>query len=277
MSEITKPTTFNGQKGHWEAVDIQNKDVLNQISTDPNAPTLAADGCYYYQEQQTVNQPTPIGANACNAIPTPSSIVQLPPIVQPIAMVPFTTQNQPLVQYDPNTRPAVQHTEYRPEPVYRKDPQTIFSVIISLLSIVVIAIACILGLYNKNTLITGIKSLFGSEGYFANMSGDNIFFVIVPLLYAAVAVICIVILINALIHLGKLKPLHKFNGWSLVAFLLAVAAVVIMFIKKSIFEIGIGAYVVAGVLLVMFILQLFVNRKKQILDYVSTKETYVMR
>ncbi|MCR4660989.1 MAG: hypothetical protein K5765_03180 [Clostridia bacterium] len=277
MSEITRPTTFNGQSGHWEAVDIQDQTVLNQISSNPDAPSLASDGYYYYKEE-VVNEP--IAANATNAIPAPPSIVQLPPIVQPIAMVPYTTQNQPLVQYDPNTRPAVQHTEYKPEPVYRKDPQSIFSVLISLFSIIVIAIACILTLYNDNTIITGIKSLFGETGTLANISAstDNIFLTIVPIVYAVIAVICIIILINALVHLVKLKPLHKFNGWSFAALLLAIANIVIMFIKKEIFEkIGIGAYVVAGILLVMFILQLFVNNKKKMLDYVKAKETYVMR
>ena len=50
-----------------------------------------------------------------------------------------------------------------------------------------------------------------------------------------------------------------------------------MFIKKDMFEIAIGAYVIAGILAVMMILPLFINKKIQVLDYVASKQTYVIK
>ena len=84
-------------------------------------------------------------------------------------------------------------------------------------------------------------------------------------------------MINALVKLGKMKPLGKLNVWTLLALIFAVANIVIMFIKSETFEIAIGAYVIAGILLVMLILPLFINKKVQVLDYVASKQTYIVK
>ncbi len=39
-------------------------------------------------------------SNGVNPAAAPSRFIQLTPIVQPIAMVPYSTQNQPLLMYD---------------------------------------------------------------------------------------------------------------------------------------------------------------------------------
>ena len=74
-----------------------------------------------------------------------------------------------------------------------------------------------------------------------------------------------------------MKPLGKLNGWTLAALILAIANIVLMFIKKDLFEIKLGAYIIAGILVVLMILPLFVNKKVQVLDYVQSKQTYVIR
>lgn len=270
--------TLNGVSGKW--VPVEENEAPANVSTDPNRPTLGVDGEYYYaQETAMYNQPAPIGANFNNAIPAPSSIVQLPPIVQPIAMVPYTTQNQPLVQYDPNYRPAVEKTA-APEPVYKRKAYAGISALVALFAIAVIVIGCLLTVYNDFTVITAIKDLLDTQAFNAILSGDmtGLFLVIVPVLYALICVLCVIVMLNALVKLGKMKPLGKLNGFTLAALILCIAALVIMMlVKKEEFEVGIGAYVIAGLLVVLMILPLFVSKKVQVLDYVASKQTYVVK
>ena len=65
------------------------------------------------QQQQPANQMCYGPMSGTNAVPgaMPSRFIQLTPIVQPIAMVPYSTQNQPIMMYgnqgmDPNMMPG---------------------------------------------------------------------------------------------------------------------------------------------------------------------------
>lgn len=270
--------TLNGVSGKWVPVD--EREAPAGVSEDPNRPSLGEDGAFYYAKETTsFTNPTPIGANMNNAIPMPSQIVQLPPIVQPIAMVPYTTQNQPLVQYDPNYRPPVEHTA-APEPVYKPKAYAGISAFVALFAVAVIIVASLLPVYGTGTAIDSLLWLFTESDAINNLlAGDMsvIFSVIVPLFYAVIMLFCVIIMINALVKLAKMKPLGKLNVWTLIALLLAIADIAIMFIKKDMFEIAIGAYVIAGILAVMMILPLFINKKIQVLDYVASKQTYVIK
>lgn len=270
--------TLNGVSGKW--VPVNSSEAPVHVSANPEQPTIGQDGAYYYaQDAICYNNPMPIGANMNNAIPTPSQIVQLPPIVQPIAMVPYTTQNQPLVQYDPNYRPPVEHTA-APEPVYKPKPYAGISALVALFGLAVIVVSCLLAVYSNYTALDSILWLFKeSDAIDKLLAGDmsGIFTIIVPILYALIAVFSLIIMINALVKLGKMKPLGKLNVWTLLALIFAVANIVIMFIKSETFEIAIGAYVIAGILLVMLILPLFINKKVQVLDYVASKQTYIVK
>lgn len=271
--------TLNGVSGKW--VPVEASEAPAGVSSDPTRPSMSASGEYYYaQENIAYNNPAPIGANMNNAIPTPSSIVQLPPIVQPIAMVPYTTQNQPLVQYDPNYRPPVEHTA-SPEPVYRPKAYAGISAFVALFAIAAIVVGCLLEVYKQGqTVIKSLLWLFQESGAIdALISGDTsvIFTVLVPIVYAVIFVLCLITMVYALVKLGKMKPMAKFNVCTLIALLLAVAEIVVMIVKKDLFEIGIGAYVIAGIIAVMLILPLFINKKVQVLDYVASKQTYVIK
>ncbi len=269
---------INGVSGKWVPVD--EKEAPTGVSSDPSRPSRGEDGAFYYASEGTsYGNPEPISANYNNAVPAPSSIVQLPPIVQPIAMVPYTTQNQPLLQYDPNYRPPVEHTA-APEPVYKPKAYAGISAFVALFAVAVLVVGSLLAVYGKTTAVGSLLWLFGDSGAINQLlAGDTsvIFAVIVPVLYAIIMVLCVVIAIYALVKLGKMKPLGKFNAVTLIALLLAIANIVIMFIKKEDFEIALGAYIIAGILLVMMILPLFINKKIQVLDYVASKQTYVIK
>lgn len=281
---------LNGVSGKWVPV-VPNEAPACGVSNDPTRPTMGPDGEFYYAQDMSAsyNQPMPIGANMNNAIPTPSNIVQLPPIVQPIAMVPYTTQNQPLVQYDPNYRPPVEETA-APEPVYKRKPYVGISAFVALFALIAIVIGSLgntLAVFKANatfpqdfSVIEAIKWVFG-EGNMLDVvkTGDltSIFVLAVPVLFGVILVFCLIVLINALVHIGKMKPLNKLNGWTLAALILAIACVVVMFVKNDIFAIGYGAYGILACLVVMMILPLFINKKAQVLDYVASKQTYVIK
>ena len=278
MNQQIHSGTLNGVSGKW--VPVNQNEAPIDVSVDPNAPSVGADGSYYYaQDVACYNYPSSIEANMHNAIPTPSSIVQLPPIVQPIAMVPYTTQNQPLVQYDPNYRPPVEKTA-APAPAYKPKAFAGISAVVALLAIAVIVVGCLLKAFNDYTVLGSVTWIVKESGMIDKLiSGDMsvILSLIVPALYVLICVFCVIIMINALVKLGKMKPLGKLNVWTLIALLMAIANIVIMFIKKDVYTIQIGAYVIAGILLVMLILPLFINRKAQVLDYVANKQTFVIK
>lgn len=278
MNQQMHSGTLNGVSGKW--VPVNQNEAPIDVSTDPNAPSVGADGSYYYaQDVACYNYPSAIEANMHNAIPTPSSIVQLPPIVQPIAMVPYTTQNQPLVQYDPNYRPPVEKTA-APEPVYKPKAYAGISAVVAMLAIAVIVVSCLVNAFNDYTVLGSMTWLIKESGAFDKLiAGDMtvLLAVLVPVLYTVICVFCVIIMINALVKLGKMKPLGKLNVWTLIALLLAIANVVIMFIKKEEFKVQLGAYIIAGILLVMLILPFFINRKVQVLDYVASKQTFVIK
>ena len=133
-------------------------------------------------------------------------------------------------------------------------------------------------IYNGDTTVVSAVLDLVNNGI-GELSGlDAILGFVVPIGYVVIVVLCLIVLINALVHLGKQVPLRKINGWALAALLIAIAEVVILIIKDDIFEIQIGAYVVAALILVYFLLPLiFVNRKVLIVDYVASKETYVIK
>ena len=70
------------------------------------------------KKRDYVNQPAPedvkpAGPQQNVPVAAPTKVVQLTPIVQPIAFVPYSTQEQPLFMYDDE--------EYVEEPVYDDD------------------------------------------------------------------------------------------------------------------------------------------------------------
>ncbi|MDR0696194.1 MAG: hypothetical protein LBF68_01435 [Christensenellaceae bacterium] len=108
------------QPGKWVPVDTSTLGF--SLQGHPNQIVNGPDGFMYRiggapQDPQSVGLP----GSAANAIPTPPNIVQMPPIVQPIALVPYTSLNQPLLQYDPYSRPQEPKLE-TVLPTYDKKP-----------------------------------------------------------------------------------------------------------------------------------------------------------
>lgn len=293
-----RPGILNGQEGSWVPVDPN--EVSFSVSQDMNNPSMAPDGSYYYAEggNMSNNGFGQIAANYNNAIPTPSRIVQLPPIVQPIALVPYASQNQPLLQYDPNVRPAVQTTNQ--EPIYRAKPYAALSVLLILLAVAVCVVASLLKSVVAASSVTAIDSVMGlavlfkvgsfssvyynevlstvfAGGFSAGFSADMktaLFAFLIPVFYALTMLFAVILVIYYLVKLGKRKSPRNFSVLALIGLLLAGANIAIMVISTSLAQ-AIGAYIIAGVFLVLLILPFFAKKNAQVLDYTASKRTYI--
>ena len=274
---------LNGQQGTW--VPVESESVPFQVSNDPAHPSMAQDGNYYYAQggaPQSANGFGPIQANQFNAIPTPSNIVQLPPIVQPIALVPFASQNQPLVQYDPNYREEIPQTNL--EPIYRAKPYSGLSVLCILLAVAAIVVASLIECISVGA--TALDSVFGllvkfgvgsftSHYYDALLAGETVAITayIVPVAYLVSMVLALVMVIYYLIKLAKRQFPRHFSVVTLIALIAAAVATVIEFITDGM-EPAIGAYVMLGVLVVLLIAPLFARKGAQVIDYSASKRLY---
>ena len=294
---------LNGQHGKWVPVDPES--VPFPVSNDPANPTMDGTGSFYdaqggepqaQQQPAPMGGPAPIAANQMNAIPTPSSIVQLPPIVQPIALVPFASQSQPLVQYDANYREEIPKTNL--EPIYMAKPYSGLSVLCILLAVVAAVIMCLLScvkIPDFDASATGLDTIFGlvalfgvtglTSAYYDNflsivapdgfsgISGDGIIGVIIPILYALALVCAVIAVIYYLVKLGRRKSPRGFFIFSLLGLIFAVVAIVLMIIVEQL-NFAIGAIVVAVLFLILLIVPFFAKKGAQVVDYSASKRLY---
>lgn len=156
--------------GRWVPVDESQLGFkLPPIPT--NQPVAGPDGSLYCVGDSKPELSS-VGANTNNAIPTPSSIVQMPSIVQPIALVPYTTQNQPMLQYDPYSRPV--EPEGAPKaPVYIKKPYRPISFtafVIALVALIVFLLFAVVA-FQENTA----REAFKANGIELISAVDNVF------------------------------------------------------------------------------------------------------
>ncbi len=300
------------QNGRWESVDPNNLGFT--VSGDMNKPILGPDGSYYCISNSNPEYNS-IQANQSNAVPTPASIVQLPPIVQPIALVPFASQNQPLLQYDPNFRPTEPQTDYSPK--YRLKPYRGISFVQLLCSIAVIVLLVLFAViggkkvsgglidwsvYNSTGLDTiyGVLALFGlatsPSAYYDNIlklhfadgidgafSSDfllSLMYILIPIFITVIILISIILILVFLIKMGKLKTPRGFNLGALINLLLAIACIAMITIisKRESLEIvpGIMLYVVAGISAFMIIFPYFAKKNAYIIDESALKRVYIL-
>ncbi|MFI3228624.1 MAG: hypothetical protein R3Y23_00475 [Bacillota bacterium] len=235
-------------QGKWVAVDAN---TVGNIPTDiaANQPFQGADGAMYCmgEPQQALAQ---INSNVTqNAVPVPSSIVQMPPIVQPIALVPFTSQNQPLLQYDPYSRPVEPQVQPA-QPEYKLNPYKGNSLAAMLLGIVSLVLVLFLSManfaetasvaaYSSNGLdmIFAVLAYFGlgvSSSYYTgniepnldSMSSDIMSAIIVfavPVCIIVIALITLILVIKNLVKLAKGVSPKCFSIGALVNIILIVA------------------------------------------------------
>lgn len=297
------------QYGTWVPVDPGTLGF--QINAAPGQEVVGPDGNRYCVKEAP-EQMAPIAANANNnAIPTPSTIVQMPPIVQPIALVPYTSQNQPLLQYDPYSAPK--DPQYKPQqPVYRRKAYKGISLAAMIIAILgaLAGILLAIGVFGASDtraayqatgldLFKAILGIFGvSAGskYYAEriqananrIPSDLLSTIVVYALPIFAALIIIIMVILAIVYLYKLfkgKTPRHFSVGALINIVLCISIIFILLGMsngevpvaqrsqniKDFFMMGSGIYTGVG-LIIMFALSVILL----ILPFFAKKNAYVL-
>jgi len=240
------------QYGSWVPVDPGTLGF--KISAAPGQEVLGPDGNKYCVREAPA-ECAPVAANRQNAIPMPSSIIQMPPIVQPIALVPYTSQNQPLLQYDPYSKPldpqrAPKAPEYKRKPYRGLSLTALLFAIAGILAVLFLSIAD----FKTNLLRTGyaangldlFKALFviaglssgGSayyteriQSYLDRIPSDVLSTVVVYSLPVFVAIMLIVLTVLVIYYLVKLvrgKTPRHFSVGALINVILSISIIAIL-------------------------------------------------
>lgn len=237
------------ESGRWVPVDEQSLGFsLPPIPS--KSPVVGPDGAIY-QVGESVEL-AKVASNSNNAVPAPSSIVQMPAIVQPIALVPYTSQNQPMLQYDPYSRP-VEPQGAPKSPVYYKKPYRGISAVAIILSLVGILLLLLLSVavFQANDMREGFKlngigaiksiaDVFGvdtgseyAKVIIGNADANKIIVSIFPFLVAIIAVIFLALLIKYLVKFASKKTPRGFSWLTLVNIILIVLAAVMLLLMSN--------------------------------------------
>jgi hypothetical protein len=286
----------NGQEGTWVPVDPGTLPFT--VGGSPNQPVQGPDGAYYCVAQASPDF-APIAANQYNAIPTPSQIVQLPAIVQPIALVPYTSQNQPMLQYDPGYKPEVPMGNTA-DPVYRAKPYSAISVLLALFAVVSIVAMCVLTCLKGAAGMTGIDTIFALPAkfgvemlesvYYTEMfallgEGTEILLTIIvwaiPVIFALLIVFAAILTVKYLIRLGGRKSPRCFSILALIGLILSAAVLAVTVLSNPLIgytlEAGIGLYIVVAAYLLLFIFPFFAKKGAVAVDLEASKRVYTYR
>lgn len=292
------PVPTNDYNGTWEAVDASEMQI--PLTAEPGKPFIGPDGEVYCIADSNPEF-TGIQQGLNNAIPTPSSIIQMTPIVQPIALVPYASQNQPLLQYDPNSRPP-EIIETR----YKRKPYPVICGLACAFAALGIALLLILFLVGKAsgefsaTGVDVISSFLASLGigstngaYYENVIepyGKGFAVMALPIVNLILIVLFVVLIIK---YFRRLVIAQSPRNFSFVAFAAVILSVVQLFLLFGVAKVldpetglgdffsgngqcgvGIGAWVTLVVSLLIWILPVFTNKKAFIVDNSENNETY---
>ncbi|MDR0751204.1 MAG: hypothetical protein LBF12_01240 [Christensenellaceae bacterium] len=245
-------TPENNQSGKWIPVDVSTLGF--PLHGQPNQIVNGPDG-YMYRIGGAPQDPQSVGlpGSASNAIPTPPTIVQMPPIVQPIALVPYTSLNQPLLQYDPYSRPQEPRNDII-APSFEKKPfrsVSFVALIFAIIGIVAMLLSFVSsfaqndtrkafefgGIDSAKTLLVGLGVIsedsapaYYSSVWKANSDASTMTKIVsyaLPILILVVIVFFVLLLIKYLKRIAERRTPRSFSVLALinVIFCLAIAAI----------------------------------------------------
>lgn len=311
QTQPTQPTPPQ-EPAHGKWVPIDPSELSFSISGAEGQPIQGPDGhIYCVGSSEPALAPVNSGANA---IPRPSSIIQMPSIVQPISLVPYTSQNQPMLQYDPYSRPLPPEA---PEgaPRYKKKPYRGLSLALMLVALLALVLPLVFAVSQGEALLcTGadlVKSLFQLAGvgdfsstYYAETIEpmgsisqqmierpyDTIAILGLPIIFAFILLFNIILIFKYLIKLIKGSSPRGFSILALGNILLSVSIIAILYgmsagidnatsiqtflIGQTAIGYGLGILAAALLNLVLLILPFMAKKYAHILDVPGTNRTY---
>ncbi len=312
-SAMRRNAPISDQNGTW--TPVANSGIQMPAGVQPGTPFVGPDGNMYCVADSAPAL-SPIAQNLNNAIPAPSQIIQMSPIVQPIALVPYATQNQPLLQYDPASRPPREV-----ETTYKRKPYPLVCALMAAFSILGILLVIMLNVFSAgligNTSISGIDAIMstlaslgiGSHqgGFFTEVieplggsisaifadnfgAGLAVVAVAVAEIVSLVAMLYIIIKYFAYLVKGK-SPRNfsiasiiiivcalavLFSGYSITKALDTDATLAMYFQGQSLFTVGFGVYVAIAVGVITLLLPAFTNKKAYVVDNSVSSDIYIM-
>lgn len=205
--------------------------------------------------------------------------IQLTPIVQPLAFVPYSTQKQPLLVYDGEEEVMVEdEVPYEEAPVNtevfakvkakrRVSGTALFLIISGLIILAALILGQFVSAIAKYTAVTvtGDPEVFNQgyglvEGLVKNIKNIIDLNNVIPAAIALVGVLTVLNILVSLICVCK-KGAVLFVKISLFFTLAAAGIAVIMCITNSV-KIGIGLYIVAGLVFLQTVVAYLTPRKK---------------
>ncbi len=312
-SAMRRNAPISDQNGTW--TPVSNAGIQMPAGVQPGTPFVGPDGNMYCVADSAPAL-SPIAQNMSNAIPAPSQIIQMSPIVQPIALVPYATQNQPLLQYDPASRPPREV-----ETTYKRKPYPLICALMAAFSILGILLVIMLNVLSAGDLgktsISGIDAImstlasFGigshSGGFltdviqplggsisaiFADSFGTGLAVVAVAVAEAVAIVAMLYIIIKYFAYLVKGKSPRNlsiasivivvcavaimFAGYSITKALDADATLGMYFGGQSVFAVGMGVYALIAVGVITLLLPAFTNKKAYVVDNSTATDIYIM-
>ncbi|GEM_PF-774172 len=310
-AESSKESTPPNPPPHGRWVPIDAQELNFAISGEHDRPIQGPDGHIYCIGN---SQPTLAPVNpSSNAIPRPSAIIQMPSIVQPISLVPYTSQNQPMLQYDPYSRPLPPEAPQE-APRYRKKPYkglslalmviALLAVVLPLLSNATIGILTSTGI----DLVKAALIIVGVDGFSSNyydiaiapiddilhalveQSYDTLALLALPIIYTLILLFSLILAIK---YLAKLAKSQSPRGFSVLAFgniLLGSFVISILYgmsayvdkttqpitflIGQNAIGLGLGVFLIMIFSLVLLVLPFAAKKYAHILDVPSAKRTY---
>ena len=100
-------------EGKWVPIETQGlgADVYEKLQANPDGVIVGDDGYIYCMApRENVDEGIEVGVETIDIANAPD-VIHLRPVVQPLAIVPYVSTNQPLYQYNPNPSPPPQNVQ----------------------------------------------------------------------------------------------------------------------------------------------------------------------
>lgn len=204
----------------------------------------------------------PIEEKKQQPVSTPPKVVQLTPIIQPIAFVPYSTQDQELYMYDEEVGEeedyGVEEEEYVEAP--KKKKVSAAAIFLSIFSLLIIAVY-VLGKFFAQDYISVLGSTSGLD-VTLNMIDAQSFTDITAILITVVPVCAVIVLLSSLIRIMHKGACVVAMIFSFIGIAAAIAAILLVVLDGS-EDIGYGMYIMAALSLINLLIALLSKREEK--------------
>lgn len=204
----------------------------------------------------------PIEEKKQQPVSTPPKVVQLTPIIQPIAFVPYSTQDQELYMYDEEVEEeedyGVEEEEYVEAP--KKKKVSAAAIFLSIFSLLIIAVY-VLGKFFAQDYI-GVLGTTSGLDVTLNMIDAQQFTDITAILITVIPVCAVIVLLSSLIRIMHQGACVVAMIFSFIGIAAAIAAILLIVLDGS-EDIGYGLYIMAALSLINLLIALLSKREEK--------------